>query len=42
MADAGFVNIRVGDRHDTFEGAGGEKNARAFAVYGYPFCAEKP
>jgi hypothetical protein len=25
---------------DTFEGAGSEKNARRFEVYGYPFAAE--
>ena len=42
LADAGFVDIRIGDAADTFGGAGGEKNARAFEVYGYPFIAKKP
>jgi hypothetical protein len=27
---------------DTFGGAAGEKNARAYEVYGYPFLARKP
>ena len=33
-----------GDRQavDTFGGAKGEGNARAFEVYGYPFLARKP
>ncbi len=42
LEDAGFGNIRVGPAVDTFEGAGGEKNARAFDVFGYPFMARKP
>ena len=27
---------------DTFAGAAGEKNARAYEVYGYAFLARKP
>jgi len=27
---------------DTFGGAAGEKNARVYEVYGYPFLARKP
>ena len=38
----GFVAVMVGPAVDTFEGAGGEKNARQFEVYGYPFIARKP
>ena len=37
----GFSDVRVGSPIDTFEGAGGEKNARRFEVYGYPFLALK-
>ncbi len=42
LKDTGFVDIRVGPAVDTFKGASGEKNARRFAVYGYPFLARKP
>lgn len=42
MAEIGFVDIRVGSPADTFGGASGEKNARRFEVYGYPFLAIKP
>ena len=42
LEDIGFVEIAIGDRCDTFGDAGGEKNARAFEVYGYPFLARKP
>ena len=38
----GFVDIAIGPAADTFGGAGGEKNARAFVVFGYPFLARKP
>jgi hypothetical protein len=38
---AGFVDIEVGDRVDTFAGAGGEANARALEIHGYPFRAVK-
>ena len=42
LEEIGFVRIAIGDRCDTFGGALGEKNARAFEVYGYPFLAMKP
>ncbi len=42
LQDIGFVDIAVGEPTDTFGDAGGEKNARAFEVYGYPFLARKP
>ncbi len=42
MRQAGFVDVRVGESYDTFGGAGGEANARTFAVYGYAFLARKP
>ena len=42
LAEIGFVDIEVGEKVDTFEGAGGEENARAFEVYGYSFIAHKP
>lgn len=42
MADSGFVDIEIGPPVDTFEGASGEGNARAFEVFGYAFRARKP
>jgi hypothetical protein len=39
---AGFVDVNIGPPVDTFGGAGGEKNARAFDVSGYAFIARKP
>ena len=41
LEEIGFVDVTVGSPIDTFEGAGGEKNARRFEVYGYPFFARK-
>jgi len=41
MEEIGFVDVVVGPSVDTFQGAGGEKNARRFDVYGYPFMARK-
>jgi hypothetical protein len=38
----GFVNVKIGPPVDTFGGANGEKNARAFDVHGYAFLARKP
>ena len=38
----GFVDVKIGPPVDTFGGAGGEKNARAFDVSGYAFIARKP
>ena len=42
MRDMGFKDIEVGQAWDTFGGAGGEKNARKFEVFGYAFLARKP
>ena len=42
LAEIGFVDIEVGAPVDTFGGAGGEANARAFDVHGYPFRARRP
>ncbi len=42
LGEIGFTDIAVGEPVDTFGGAGGEKNARAYEVYGYPFLARKP
>lgn len=42
MLDSGFVDIQIGDPYDTFGDAKGEKNARAFEVFGYTFMARKP
>ncbi len=42
MRRTGFVGVEVGPGVDTFGGAGGEANARAFEVLGYAFLARKP
>ena len=42
IEDAGFVAVQIGPPADTFGGAGGERKARVFEVYGYPFLARKP
>ena len=42
LQQIGFVEVKAGPPIDTFAGAGGEKNARRFEVYGYPFLAHKP
>ena len=42
LEDTGFTDIVVGPAVDTFGGAGGEENARSFAVFGYAFLARKP
>jgi hypothetical protein len=42
LTDVGFVDVVVGDPIDTFGGASGEANARAFDVRGYPFRARRP
>jgi len=42
LLEAGFDDVRIGEPVDTFGGGGGEKNARAFEVYGYAFLARKP
>ena len=42
LEDSGFSDVRIGDACDTFGGAKGEENARAFDVYGYSFLARRP
>ena len=42
LTETGFPDITIGEPVDTFGGAGGETNARAYEVYGYPFLARKP
>jgi len=42
LSEIGFVDVRIGPRVDTFKGAGGERKARLFEVYGYPIHARKP
>ena len=42
VEESGFVDVRIGEPVDTFEGAGGEANARAYQVFGYSFLATKP
>jgi hypothetical protein len=42
IEDSGFSDVGIGPPVDTFGGAGGEKKARQFGVYGYAFMALKP
>lgn len=42
LTEIGFSDITVGEPVDTFGGAGGESNARAFEVFGYSFLARRP
>lgn len=42
LEEMGFVDVRIGSPVDTFGDAEGEKKARAFDVFGYPFLARKP
>ena len=42
LQDSGFTDVAIGPAVDTFGGANGEENARAFEVYGYAFMARKP
>ena len=42
LEETGFVDVQIGPPVDTFGGAKGEKNARAYEVYGYAFLARKP
>lgn len=42
LEEIGFVDVEIGAPRDTFGEASGEKNARKFDVYGYPFLARKP
>jgi hypothetical protein len=38
---AGFVDVAIGEAVDTFAGAGGERNARTYEVYGYAFRSRR-
>jgi len=42
LEEIGFTDIEMSVPFDTFGGAGGEENARAFDVSGYTFMAIKP
>jgi hypothetical protein len=42
MEQTGFEEVAIGERCDTFSGAGGEAKARSFEVYGYAFLARRP
>ena len=42
LEQVGLVDVRVGPAVDTFGGARGEANARAFDVHGFAFLARKP
>ena len=39
LEEAGFSDVVIGQAVDTFAGAAGEANARAYEVYGYAFLA---
>jgi hypothetical protein len=42
LEEAGFVDVEIGAKVDTFGDAVGEEKARAYEVYGYSFLARKP
>lgn len=42
LEEVGFVDLTVGPAADTFGGADGEPNARAYEVYGYAFLGRRP
>ena len=42
LQDSGFTDVVTGEPVDTFGGANGQVNARAFDVYGYAFMACRP
>jgi hypothetical protein len=42
LEDSGFIGVEIGPAADTFGGARGEPQARAFEVYGYAFLTRKP
>lgn len=41
IEEAGFADVLMGEAVDTFGGAGGEPNARAYEVYGFAFLARR-
>jgi hypothetical protein len=42
LQDSGFTDVVSGAAVDTFGGAKGQDNARAFDVHGYAFMARRP
>ncbi|MGY1704702.1 hypothetical protein ACI79C_09020 [Geodermatophilus sp. SYSU D00697] len=42
LEHSGFTDIVIGEPADTFAGAGGEPNARAYEVFGFPFLCRRP
>ncbi len=42
LTDVGFLDLTAGPGVDTFGGAHGEPNARAYDVNGHAFLARKP
>jgi hypothetical protein len=42
LQDSGFADVVIGGPADTFGGAQGEDQARAYEVYGYAFMACRP
>ena len=42
LEDSALTDVQIGQAYDTFGGAKGEDNARAFDVYGYSFLARRP
>ncbi|MEX1146013.1 MAG: hypothetical protein WEE69_11985 [Acidimicrobiia bacterium] len=42
LEEAGFFDVQIGGKVDTFGGAEGEDKARAYEVYGYSFLARNP
>jgi hypothetical protein len=41
LEEAGFTDVEIGPAVDTFGGAKGEANARAYEVYAYAFLARR-
>jgi hypothetical protein len=39
IEESGFEKVVIGPPVDTFAGASGERNAKRFEVFGYPFLA---
>jgi hypothetical protein len=42
LEQAGFEDVQIGARVDTFGGAEGEAKARTFEVFGFSFLARRP
>ena len=41
LQDSGFTDVVTGEPVDTFGGAKGQDNARAFDLFGYAFMARR-